>query len=84
MSLKRILKLLAAFFTGQGVSIVTQLLVPPFFLHRYAHGVEVYGEWIALTAAVSYLNTLNSGLQTYANNQMAIHYNGGEVEQAKT
>ena len=36
MSLKRILKLLAAFFTGQGVSIVTQLLVPPFFLHRYA------------------------------------------------
>jgi O-antigen/teichoic acid export membrane protein len=84
MSLKRILKLLAAFFTGQGVSIVTQLLVPPFFLHRYAHGVEVYGEWIALTAAVSYLNTLNSGVQTYANNQMAIHYNGGEVEKAKT
>jgi len=84
MSLKRILKLLAAFLTGQGVAIVTQLLVPPFFLHRYPHGVEVYGEWIALTAAVSYLNTLNSGIQTYANNQMAIHYNGGEVEQART
>jgi O-antigen/teichoic acid export membrane protein len=84
MSLKRILKLLAAFFTGQGVSIVTQLLVPPFFLHRYAHGVEVYGEWVVLTAAVSYLSTLNSGIQTYANNQMAIHYNGGELEEAKT
>jgi O-antigen/teichoic acid export membrane protein len=83
MNLKRILKLLAAFFTGQGVSIVTQLLIPPLFLHRYASGVELYGEWVALTAAVSYLNTLNSGIQTYANNQMAIHYSGGEVEQAK-
>lgn len=83
MSLKRILKLLAAFFTGQGVSVVTQLLVPPLFLHRYAHGVEVYGEWVVLTAAVIYLSTLNSGMQTYANNRMAIHYNGGEVEAAK-
>lgn len=83
MSLKRILKLLAAFLTGQGVAIITQLLVPPFFLHRYPHGVEVYGEWVALTASVTYLNTLNYGIQNYANNQMAIHYNRGEVEEAK-
>lgn len=83
MSLKRILKLLAAFFAGQGVSVVTQLLVPPFFLHRYADGVEVYGEWIALSAAVSYLNTLNYGIQNYTNNQVSIHYNRGEVERAK-
>ena len=83
MSLKRILKLLAAFLTGQGVTIVTQLLVPPLFLHRYAHGVQVYGEWVALTAAVAYLNTLNYGIQSYANNQMGIHYNRGELEEAK-
>lgn len=83
MSLKRILKLLAAFFAGQGVSVVTQLLVPPFFLHRYANGVEVYGEWVALSAAVSYLNTLNYGIQNYTNNQVTIHYNRGEVEQAQ-
>ena len=48
MSLRRILKMLAAFLTGQGVTVVTQLLVPPFFLHRYADGVAVYGEWVAL------------------------------------
>jgi len=83
MSLKRILKLLAAFLTGQGVAIVTQLLVPPFFLHRYPHGVEVYGEWVALTAAVTYLNTLNYGIQSYANNQMTIHYNRGELDEAR-
>lgn len=84
MSLNRILKMLAAFLTGQGITILTQLLVPPLFLHRYASGVEIYGEWVALTAAASYLNTLNSGIQTYANNQMAIHFNAGEIEQAKT
>ena len=84
MSLQRILRMLASFFTGQGVSIVSQLLVPPFFLLRYSDGVEVYGEWVALSAAVTYLSTLNYGIQTYANNQMTILYNRGEVDAAKT
>jgi O-antigen/teichoic acid export membrane protein len=83
MSLQRILRMLASFFTGQGVSIVSQLLVPPFFLIRYPDGVEVYGEWVALSAAVTYLSTLNYGIQTFANNQMTIHYNRGEVDAAK-
>lgn len=83
MSLKRILKLLLAILTGQGVMLITQLLVPPLFLRRYANGVEVFGEWIALTAAVSYLNTLNYGIQNYANNQMTIQYNRGEQKEAK-
>jgi O-antigen/teichoic acid export membrane protein len=83
MSLKRILKLLVAFLTGQGVSLVAQLLVPPLFLRRYASGMEMYGEWLALTAAVYYLNTLNYGIQSYANNQTTIHYNRGELHQAK-
>ena len=84
MSLQRILRMLASFFTGQGVSIISQLLVPPFFLLRYADGVEVYGEWVALSAAATYLSTLNYGIQTYANNQMTIDYNRGEVTAAKT
>src|ERR1700728_2644871 len=84
MSLRRILQMLASFFTGQGVSIISQLLVPPFFLLRYANGTEVYGEWVALSAAVTYLGTLNYGIQTFANNQMTIDYNRGEVVKAKT
>ena len=83
MSLKRILKLLVAFVTGQGVGIITQLLVPPLFIHRYAHGLETYGEWVALSAAVTYLSSLNSGIQNYANNQMTIHFNRNEVDEAK-
>lgn len=81
MNLRRILKLLGAFLMSQGVSVVTQLLVPPIFLHRYPHGVEMYGEWMALTAAATYLTTLNSGIQSYGNNQMTLHYGRGELDQ---
>jgi O-antigen/teichoic acid export membrane protein len=84
MSVKRILKMLAAFLTGQGVGIITQLLVPPLFIHRYANGMATYGEWVALSSAVTYLGTLNTGIQTYANNQMTIHYNRGELDKAKS
>jgi O-antigen/teichoic acid export membrane protein len=83
MSLKRILKLLAAFLTGQGIGVVSQLLVPPLFLHRYPNGLQVYGEWIALSAAVAYLNTLNYGIQNYSNNQMALHYTSGQIDEAR-
>ena len=64
------------------MNVITQLVLPPIFLHQY--GVATYGEWLTLTATVSYLGTLNFGLQTFANNQVAIHYNRGEIEQAHT
>ncbi|MFT4112052.1 lipopolysaccharide biosynthesis protein [Silvibacterium sp.] len=83
MSLKRILKMLTAFFMGQGITIVSQLLIPPFFLHRYAHGLEVYGEWIALSAAITYLNTLNYGIQTYTTNQATICYSRGDKDESQ-
>src|SRR6266700_898666 len=67
--------------SSQGVSIITQLVLPPMFLRSY--GVSMYGEWLTLSATVSDLATLNFGLQTYANNQVAIHYNRGETEQAQ-
>ncbi len=82
-SLRRILNMLLAFATGQGVSIFTQLLIPPLFLLRFADGKAVYGEWIALTAAVSYLGSLNYGVQTYAANQMTIHRNRGELAECR-
>jgi O-antigen/teichoic acid export membrane protein len=83
MRLKRILQLLFTSFLGQGLTVLTQLLVPPFFLRFYGAGVEVYGEWIALSASVNYLGTLNYGVQTYANNQMTILYTRGEIPAAK-
>ena len=66
--------------SSQGVNVITQLVLPPIFLRKY--GVSVYGEWLTLSATVTYLATVNFGLQTFANNQVAIHYNRGEVEEA--
>src|SRR5882757_7542590 len=79
MSLGRISKLFAAQNATQVVSLLTQLLLPPIFLHSY--GVTLYGEWLALSAAIGYLSTVNYGLQTYTNMQMTIHYNRGEVKE---
>lgn len=79
MSLGRISKLFAAQNLTQLVSVLSQLILPPIFLRRY--GVALYGEWLALSAAIGYLATVNYGLQTYTNMQMTIHYNRGEVQQ---
>lgn len=83
MRLKRILQLLFTGFLGQGLTVLTQLLVPPFFLRFYGAGVEVYGEWIALSASVNYLGTLNYGVQTYAGNRMTILYARGDAAAAR-
>jgi O-antigen/teichoic acid export membrane protein len=79
MSLGRVSKLFAAQNASQVVSLLTQLLLPPIFLHSY--GVALYGEWLALSAAIGYLSTINYGLQTYTTMQMTIHYNRGEVKE---
>ena len=79
MSLGRVSKLFAAQNASQVVSLLTQLLLPPIFLHSY--GVTLYGEWLALSAAIGYLSTANYGLQTYTNMQMTIYYNRGEVKE---
>jgi O-antigen/teichoic acid export membrane protein len=82
MSLHRIAKTGSAILSAQGISVITQLLLPPIFLRNY--GIAAYGEWLTLTAAVVYLSTLNFGLPTFANNQVAICYNRGEFEEANT
>jgi O-antigen/teichoic acid export membrane protein len=82
MSLRRIFKSGGSLMSAQGVNVITQFLLPPIFLRRY--GVAGYGERLTLTAAVGYLSTLNFGLQTFTNNQVAICYNRGELEEAKT
>ncbi|HEY0784464.1 MAG TPA: hypothetical protein VGD62_01255 [Acidobacteriaceae bacterium] len=81
MTIRRIAKLFAAQNANQLVVMVTQLLLPAAFIRTF--GVSVYGQWIALSAAVSYLSTLNYGLQTYTNMQMTIHYNRGELQECR-
>jgi len=81
MSVRRIVKTVSATLGGTGVNLINQLLLAPIFLHKY--GVASYGDWLTLTATVNYLTTLNFGLHTYANNQATIHYNRGELKEAR-
>ncbi len=81
MTIRRIVKLFAAQNANQVVVMVTQLLLPAAFIRVF--GTTTYGQWIALSAAVSYLGTFNYGLQTYTNMQMTILYNRGELQECR-
>jgi O-antigen/teichoic acid export membrane protein len=77
--IQRILKMLGALGTNTGLMLVTQLLLPPAFLHYY--GVGLYGEWIVLSGTLSYLATLNFGITTYASNELTMLNKRGELEE---
>jgi len=75
--IRRILKMLGAMGAGAGATLITQFLLPPAFLYYY--GVSKYGEWLVLTATVSYLSTLNFGITTYASNELTMLRKRGEM-----
>lgn len=76
--LKRIIKMLVAQGANVGVLLVTQILLPPVFLHSY--GVARYGEWLVLYATIAYLTNLNFGITTYASNELTMLRQRGEKE----
>jgi O-antigen/teichoic acid export membrane protein len=76
---KRVIKTLAALVAGHGVQTLTQFLLPPAFIAAY--GIEGYGEWLALSAAVGYLGTLDFGLQTYVLNRLTTLYHQRELDE---
>jgi O-antigen/teichoic acid export membrane protein len=75
----RILKSLGALAAGHGIQTITQFLVPVAFVASY--GLNGYGEWLALSAAVGYLSTLDFGLQTYVLNELTKLYHRNELQQ---
>jgi O-antigen/teichoic acid export membrane protein len=70
--------MLGALFTGMGLTIFAQLLLPPAFLHFY--GMSRYGEWLVLSGTLGYLSTLNFGVTTYASNELTMLHKRGERE----
>ena len=74
---QRILKVLAALAASNAIALITQLLLPPVFIHRY--GTASYGEWLALSAAVAYLSTLNFGIQTFVNQDLTVRYHRNDL-----
>ncbi len=67
---QRIIKMLGAYGFSAGISLIGQFLLPPFFIRSY--GITKYGEWLVLSATLSYLSSLNFGVTTYATNELTI------------
>jgi O-antigen/teichoic acid export membrane protein len=65
-------------FSGKIISIIQQIVIPPIFIYRYA--AAGYGEWIALSSSVAVLSTLNFGVNTYMNQDLAVRFQRGETQ----
>ena len=75
---QRILKNLGAMFAGKLISIIQQVVIPPIFIYLYS--TAEFGEWLALSGAVSALAMLNFGVQTYMNQDLAVRFQRGETQ----
>jgi O-antigen/teichoic acid export membrane protein len=75
---QRMLKNLGALFGGKLISILQQIVVPAVFISRY--GAGGFGEWIALSSSVVVLSTLNFGVNTYMNQDLAMRFQRGETQ----
>lgn len=64
----------------RGLSIAVQLLGVPAFLSAW--GTELYGEWLVISAALSYITFSDAGFVTAARNEMAMCAGNGDREGA--
>jgi O-antigen/teichoic acid export membrane protein len=76
-TLRRVGKTASAVAGGQFALVLSQVMLPPAFLHAY--GVTVYGEWLALSAGAAWLLTLDFGLQAFVTNQLSLEYFSGNL-----
>jgi O-antigen/teichoic acid export membrane protein len=72
----KLLRNLGANAYGQLITIVIQLVSVPLYLHYW--GVELYGEWLILSAIPAYLALSDIGFASAAANEMTIKYAQGD------
>ncbi len=76
--LNGIAKNLSSGFSSHLVAALQQLALTPLFLKNY--GAAGYGEWLTLSASISYLATLDFGIQTFVNQDLTVRYHRGDME----
>jgi O-antigen/teichoic acid export membrane protein len=59
----RLMRSLSAQMASQGVRIVQQILLVPFFLRAW--GIDLYNDWLLMVAAAGILSILDGGMQPY-------------------
>lgn len=74
----RINKSAAALIAGQLLQIVAQLVVTPLYVRAW--GATVFGVWLTLSAAVSYLAQADLGVTAYVLPRLMKHFTEGDWE----
>jgi O-antigen/teichoic acid export membrane protein len=74
---RRFLSGLAAVWSGQTISMIENLAVVPIYLWYWSP--ERYGEWLALSALVGYLGTLDLGMNMAGGNKLTQEYARGDL-----
>lgn len=64
----RLIKGMGANLLGQFIHLASRVLLVPLFLKVW--GIEIYGEWLALTSFVAYLSLMDLGGQIYIVNRL--------------
>jgi O-antigen/teichoic acid export membrane protein len=59
----RLMRSLSAQMASQGVRVLQQILLVPFFLRAW--GVDLYNDWLLMAAAAGILSILDGGMQPY-------------------
>ena len=70
--LKRLAKTFGALASGQALNAIGQIVLVPVFLSHWS--TTTYGEWMALSAVVTYLNVTDLGMNAAAGNKMLAAY----------
>src|SRR5712691_7519268 len=63
---------------GQAITIANSFVLVPVCLRYW--GTLTYGEWLTLSAVISYLSLLDLGTQVYVTNRICHAYTRGELE----
>ena len=79
---RRIAAALGANLAGRVIAILVQLAVPPLFL--WCWHVELYGEWLLLTALPASLAASDLGFCAAAANDMTMHASRGDAAGARS
>lgn len=77
--MRGIAKNLSALLSARVIVLVQQISLVPLFIHIY--GKAGYGQWLAISAAVSYLGTLDFGVQTFVNQDLTVRYHRGDMDE---
>src|SRR5437879_5510921 len=80
--LRRVLTAANAIFSGYVIARVGSLVLVPLFLRYWS--ASLYGEYLAMFAVVSYLTSLNIGVQSAAVNRLTQAYATGDFDEYRS